>query len=67
MPHECTFTAPAATHDDENIAAIDLKIEVPLYHKAAESHSEIFYSYVGLWFRHVLSHTLGVDIIPYTD
>jgi hypothetical protein len=41
MPQKGTFTAPAAAHDNENIAAVDLKGKIPLDHKAAESHGQV--------------------------
>jgi hypothetical protein len=56
MPQKGTFTAPAAAHDNENIAAVDLKGKIPLDHKAAESHGEVFYSDVGFIFGHRLRH-----------
>jgi hypothetical protein len=49
MAHQGAFTASAAAHDDENIAAVDRKREVPLNHKASVSHGEVLYGDMGLF------------------
>jgi hypothetical protein len=42
MPQKRAFTAPAAAHDNKDIAAVDRKVKIALNHETAEGHGQVF-------------------------